>query len=190
MAVSKNQPMRPAEIDIIDNISTVETGISNEALARQNADSALQTNIDNEAFARRNADTTLQTNINNEIQARQNAVGNVQLNLDSETIAREDADLALQGSITSLQTEIANLQMIPRDNESILVTANSSESVNVTFTSGRFDNAPFVFFSKIGNDGNVYITSVSEVGFTIVAENDTAADITINVAWLAIEALS
>lgn len=84
MAISKQQPMRPAEIDLIDavnqheqtlnahtqSINTLSRGLANEIIDRENADTALGGRIDNEIQARTNADIALGGRIDNEIQAR------------------------------------------------------------------------------------------------------------------------
>lgn len=77
MAISKQQPMRPAEIDLIDavnqheqtlnahtqSLNTLAEGLTDEIQNRANADNALGERIDNESFARANGDAALQGQI-------------------------------------------------------------------------------------------------------------------------------
>lgn len=74
MAISKQQPMRPALNDVIENADDLSDSISYETAQRQSADANLQEqigdlsgviseSIEDEAEARRNADDALQENI-------------------------------------------------------------------------------------------------------------------------------
>lgn len=77
MAISKQQPMRPAEIALVDasnaheltlqahtqSINTLAEGLTDEIGDREAADSALSVRIDNEALARGNGDAALQGQI-------------------------------------------------------------------------------------------------------------------------------
>lgn len=74
MAISKQQPMRPALNDVIENAGDLATSISDEAGQRQSVDDNLQEQIgdlavliregiEDEAEARQTADNTLQENI-------------------------------------------------------------------------------------------------------------------------------
>lgn len=77
MAISKTQPMRPAEIDLIDAVNeheqtlnahtqalnTLSEDLADEIRDREAADTALGTRIDDEALARANGDADLQGQI-------------------------------------------------------------------------------------------------------------------------------
>ena len=77
MAISKQQSMRPAEIELIDasnqhestlqehaqSLETLDENLNTETTDRETADTALGTRIDNEAQARTDADTALGTRI-------------------------------------------------------------------------------------------------------------------------------
>lgn len=113
MAISKQQPMRPAEIDLIDavneheqtlnlhtqSLNTLANGLASETSNREAADIALGVRIDNEAQARTNADTALGIRIDNETQARTAADTALGRRIDNEAQARANGDAALQGQI-------------------------------------------------------------------------------------------
>lgn len=77
MAISKQQSMRPAEIELIDasnqhestlqahaqSLETLDKSLTTETTERKSADTALGTRIDSEAQARTDADTALGTRI-------------------------------------------------------------------------------------------------------------------------------
>lgn len=116
MAISKTQPMRSAEIDLVDGFNQLESDVADEILARQNADTALGGRIDDEILARQSADTALGGRIDNEILARQNADTALGGRIDDEILARQDADTALGGRISdeagaraNADTEIMNV---------------------------------------------------------------------------------
>ena len=109
MAISKQQSMRPAEIELIDatnqhestlqahaqSLETLDKSLTAETTARDSADTALGTRIDSETQARTDADTALGTRIDNEVQARTDADTELGTRIDEEAQARTDADTAL-----------------------------------------------------------------------------------------------
>jgi hypothetical protein len=124
MAISKQQSMRPAEIELIDasnqhestlqahaqSLETLDENLRTETTDRESADTALGTRIDDEVQARTDADTALGTRIDNEVQARTDADNDeVQARTDADTAlgtridnevqARTDADTALDTRI-------------------------------------------------------------------------------------------
>ena len=99
MSVSLQQPMRPAEIALVELANANEANIAQEIADRIAADAALQNNIDAEEAARKAADATLQANIDAEEAARKAADTTLQANIDAEETARKAADTALQADI-------------------------------------------------------------------------------------------
>lgn len=108
MAVSKTQPMRSAEIALIDevngysgSISDIETAIG----ALQTAISTLQTDVDNAETAI----GTLQTSVGN----AETNISTLQTDVDNAesaiTTLQTDVDNA-ESAITALQTDVGNLQ--------------------------------------------------------------------------------
>jgi len=96
---------------IEEGIAAAHEGVSAEALAREQADTALQNSLNTEikaredtdaalqeeTKAREDADTALQSSLNAEIKARKDTDAALQ----EETKAREDADTALQNAINA-----------------------------------------------------------------------------------------
>ncbi len=116
MAISKTQPMRSAEIELVDSVNQLESDLATEVGNRMNADTALGARIDDEILAREGADTALGTRIDNEILAREGADTALGARIDDEILAREGADTALgnrisdeAGARANADTEIVNL---------------------------------------------------------------------------------
>lgn len=124
--ISKSQPIRPAEIELIEqvngnttNIGTLTTGLENEITNRTNADGALQNSIDAESNARTSADNAItnnvaslgeslnqtKTDLENEIANRSNADIVLKNRLSAETSERTKADSALQASINTVNSK-------------------------------------------------------------------------------------
>lgn len=79
MPISKAQPMRPAEIKLVDLANALESGLAQEITDRTNADTTLQTNINNETDAREAADTVLQGLIDAEAKLEFNTQADIEL---------------------------------------------------------------------------------------------------------------
>ena len=101
MSVSLQQPMRPAEIALIELANANEAAIAQEITNREAADTTLQNNINSEESARKESDATLQSNINAEANAREVADTTLQNNINSEESARKESDATLQSNITA-----------------------------------------------------------------------------------------
>ena len=123
MAISKQQSMRPAEIELIDatnqhestlqahaqSLETLDKSLTTETTERKSADIALGTRIDNEAQARTDADTALGTRIDNEVQARTDADTALGTRIDNEVQARTSSDANLQGQISDIRDSVAHV---------------------------------------------------------------------------------
>ena len=101
MSVSLQQPMRPAEIALIELANANEAAIAQEITNREAADTTLQNNINSEETARKESDATLQANITAEANAREAADTTLQNNINSEETARKESDATLQSNITA-----------------------------------------------------------------------------------------
>ena len=141
----------------IDNIATdIETAVSAESTARQEADKVLQDNINLEVTARTEDVKNLQTNINNEVDARQEAD-----NALSERItAIEDTNVLqsqiigngrIQTTINSPAGRTFDIDVVDISNASnddrFTVTLNNNDSISAMLTDGT-TSVPLVFVSK------------------------------------------
>lgn len=106
--IDRNQPMRPTEIDLLnqvdtntDNIATQTARLTQEIINRTNDDNVLQQNIDAESKARADADTALQSHIDAEARTRADADTTLQNNIDTEESERKAADTTLQQNINN-----------------------------------------------------------------------------------------
>ena len=125
MAISKQQPMRPAEIDLIDEVNeheqtlnlhaqslnTLAEGLADEISDREIADTALGVRIDSEILARTNADTALGGRIDNEIQARVDGDADLQGQIGegfSPALTIAQSLSATNAAVSDIETEIGD----------------------------------------------------------------------------------
>lgn len=163
--ISKSQPMRPAEIELVEqvndnttDIATLTAGLANEITDRTNADTTLQNNIDAEATTRADADTALTNSLNAEVTARQELGTTVEelgtqlnqtnTNLTTEVTNRTDADTTLQGNIDAvagnLTTETTNRE-----------TADTALDGRITTLDGKFPVANADLATNAVKEGNI-----------------------------------
>ena len=157
MAISKQQSMRPAEIELIDatnqhestlqahaqSLETLNKSLTAETTARDSADTALGTRIDNEVQARTDADTELGTRIDNETQARTDADTALGTRIDNEVQARTDAD-------TALGTRIDNEVRARTDADTALGT-RIDEVIDSVSQSDWTDASAGIYASRVGH---------------------------------------
>lgn len=155
MAISKTQPMRPAEIALIDasnqheqtlnthtqRLNSLDAGLAAETSNRESADSALSTRINNEVQARTNADTALGARIDGEIQARTNADNALGTRIDGEILARTNADSELSTRIDNetqarADGDAALQEQIGEGFSPSLTIAQSLSATNTAITNG------------------------------------------------------
>ena len=105
MSVSLQQPMRPAEIAMVELSNANEAAIAQEITNREAADTTLQNNINAEETAREESDATLQSNITAEASAREAADTTLQNNITAETKARNQEDTKLQSGIDEINAK-------------------------------------------------------------------------------------
>ena len=105
MSVSLQQPMRPAEIALVELSNANEAAIAQEITNREAADITLQNNINSEETARKESDATLQSNINAEASEREAADTTLQNNITEETTARNHEDTKLQSGIDEINAK-------------------------------------------------------------------------------------
>ena len=152
MAISKQQSMRPAEIELIDasnqhestlqehaqSLETLGENLSTETTDRESADTALGTRIDDETQARTDADNALGTRIDNEVQARTDADTALGTRIDNEVQSRTDADTALGTRIddetqartdadTALRDSVAHVYQPSRPEKKDLLSVDLSD---------------------------------------------------------------
>ena len=138
--INRIQPMRPAEIDLLNqvdtntaNIATQTARLTQEIADRTNADNILQSNIDAEARARADADTALQKNIDTEESERKTADTTLQKNIDTEITDRQNADTNLQANINAEQTRAETTENTLTTNlNSEIDRAKKAEQSNAT----------------------------------------------------------
>ena len=208
MSVSLQQPMRPAEIALVELANTNEATIAQEIADRIAADTTLQNNIDAEETARKAADTTLQANIDAEASARKTADTTLQASIDevngkfpvtTDNIADNaiTSDKIADGTInsidlnTGIQNQLSFLASVPDlefgISSSFDVSASSYYDCTVSFTTKT--EAPIVLCGLQHTTGNMayIVTNVTNQQFNARVFNLTTADITgVTLDWLTI----
>ena len=167
MAISKQQSMRPAEIELIDatnqhestlqayaqSLETLDKSLTAETTDRKSADTALGTRIENETQARTDADTELGTRIDNEAQARTDADTELGTRIDNEAQARTSSDANLQGQIDALVAVGAEPNVI--DSISVNGVAQPVTGKNVDITASSVVDGNAIAPSSVAAAGNV-----------------------------------
>ena len=164
--INKTQPMREAEIDVVDyingpltnklaeldaNDAKLREDLTTETSQRQNADNTLQNNINAEATARQDADNTLQANIGAEVTARENADTQLQSNIDAEAATRNTADTQLQSNIDAeAGTRSAEDAKLTNDVSNNLTKITALENKFPVSTDNMYDKA--VTVDKLSED--------------------------------------
>lgn len=194
--INRKQPMRPAEIDLLNqvdtntaDIATQTARLTQEIADRTNADNALQQNIDTEASTRADADTTLQNNIDTEESERKAADTTLQQNIDAEKSERKEADTTLQANINTEKARAESAENTLTTNlNSEIDRAKGAEQANATAISDETTartNADTILQSSINeinakfpvqtvNIGNAQVTSEK------LATNAVSTDIIID----------
>lgn len=171
MAISKTQPMREAEIELVDavngtldDISELTGALGQEIANRTQADTALGTRIDAEILARQQADTALA----NRLDAAEDDIDTLQINVAAFPVFEFGA------------TEGDELQ------------AGTSVGIDIEFAAAK-EAIPYVLISVESDEAEGYIAECSGVisnitlnGFSVRLHNDSTDDATIVVNWLAI----
>ena len=187
MAISKQQSMRPAEIELIDasnqhestlqahaqSLETLDKSLTAETTARDSADTALGTRIDNEAQARTDADTELGTRIDNEAQARTDADTALGTRIDNEAQARTSSDANLQGQIDALVAVGAEPNVI--DSISVNGVAQTVTNKSVNVTAAEVVNGNDIAPANINATGAITGNSVGDANGTLQQVRDSVS---------------
>lgn len=143
--ISKQQPMRPAEIDLIDqvntntdNIATQTARLTQEITDRTNADDALGNRITSETNRATAAESTLTQNLATEVSDRKAADTTLQGNIDAEVIrakAAEEANAtAISNEVTARENDVS---LINQTTETLGSNLNTTNENLATETSNR-----------------------------------------------------
>lgn len=195
MAISKTQPMRPAEIELVDLANNLESGLNDEIEQRIQADKELNQAITTESENRVEGDKILQENIETTKTELQEAIQQeattrnendveLQKNIDKEQTARQEAIQLIQDQLDKFEAGAQN---------DIEVIANANTQITVTFETPK-QSKPIVLITLEStedetNNVNCYaaLTDVSETDFHVRIYNlDKENTHTLLVNWLAI----
>lgn len=112
MTISLQQPMRPAEIELVTqgnqnttDISEQTSKLASEIATRANADTSLSNRITSEVNARESADTALGNRITKETNARENADTQLSGSIANETNSRVNGDASLRSQIQQVSAK-------------------------------------------------------------------------------------
>lgn len=147
MAISRQQPMRPAEIDLLDHMDSAEGNITQ-----------LQENLDQEVIDRQQADTALGTRINDETLARTQADTALGTRIDDETLARTQADTALGNRLDTVDDAIIDINSrINTNPENIEVDYTESGNIPIienSYTQGATTDGTYIYVFAVGTSGS------------------------------------
>lgn len=180
MAISKTQPMRPAEIELIETVNNLITGLENEVTHRENAITVINNSIQE-----------LETAINNESTNRVNGDSKLQRNIET---TKTELQQNIEAAKTEIQTMFKNFteQLEWGSQDNIEVIANNNTVITVNFTEEK-QEAPLVLITLQNNNGetavNAYaaLKDVSTTDFHVRIYNlDESNNQQMKVNWLAI----
>ena len=143
--ISKQQPMRPAEIDLIgqvntntDDLATQTARITQEVTDRTNADNALGNRITTETNRATAAENTLTQNLATEVNYRKTADNTLQVNIDAEVSRAKEAERANSNAISDEVTERKNnVSMINQTTKTLENNLNTANNNIATETTNR-----------------------------------------------------
>ena len=117
-------------IDLSDyaTITYVDGKLSDEATARQTADTTLQTNITAEVTRATGIENQLRTDLTAETNRATTTEKTLQDNIDAEILDRQSADTALQTSITTLNTKVDG-EIQDRQSADTTLTTNLNKEI-------------------------------------------------------------
>lgn len=177
-------------------VASMQSALTTEITARQNADTdlqaliqMLQTKLNNETIARETGDSTLQNNLT-ALEARVNAmsggssteeeerkaadaelqaqIDTLQTQLETETTAREEVDNTLTSNIADLQTSVSDLNT--KVNTAVGASANLPASVlqTATISSDATANTVSVSTNGVALEDGAPQTSTSNISLKTI----------------------
>lgn len=143
--ISNQQPMRPAEIDLVDQVNTntddlaTQTArVTQEVTDRTNADNALGNRITTETNRATAAESTLTQNLATEVNYRKTADNTLQVNIDAEVSRAKEAERANSNAISDEVTERKNnVSMINQTTKTLENNLNIANNNIATETTNR-----------------------------------------------------
>lgn len=205
MAISKQQPMRPAEIALIDasnshestlgihqaSLNTLAEGLADEISDREAADTQLGVRIDNETQARANGDAALQGQLGEgfstalTVAQSLDATNRQVLLLGQEQDATDTAVSALNAFKGRFRVGLT---------EAMTIAAEGSQAGSVTFDTAYADTAQVCVFMCCVDAGEIFtqlecqLVSATHSGFSYnIANNDTVDSHTVSLGFVAVQ---
>ena len=167
MKISTQQPMRPAEIELVEQVNTNTEGLADEVTARTNADTTLGNAITAETNRATQAETTLTSNLNDEITRAKAAEETNAQAIADEVTARTNADTTLGDNINNLEAkfpvktdDIGNLQV------------TESKLANSAVSTDRVQNGA-ITAAKLDQDVQDKLTLIESFPTLTYGESDT-----------------
>ena len=216
MAISKTQPMRSAEIEILDTVNdhtatlgihqqslnALAEGLADEISSREQADTTLGDAIEAEALTRRDADIAIQnqigdgfadTTVTSVTNALSSAVQSISDEIGSgfsaqETIADAIGELeAAMGVVSAWQSRF-RLGLT----DSVTIEAGGSQSDTLSFNTAFADDAEVAVFlvcvdgAEILTNLDCTLISATYSGFSWSVANGGEDDVSVKVGFLAV----
>ena len=207
MKISTQQPMRPAEIELVEQVNTNTEGLADEVTARTNAYTTLgnaitaETNRATQAETNiQNAVTTLGGKINNleaKFPVQTDDIGNLQVTESKLANSAVTENKVQNVAITAakleqgVQDKLTLIESLPTltygESDTTTVSANSNTLIDITFPSA-LTKAPNVYCmarSTVCIECNVEQVTNQQVSIRLYNNTSTNAD-SVSIDWLAI----
>lgn len=140
MAISKTQPMRPAEIELVDTVNAQDVTLANHTQGINQ----LSNRLTDEQAARINADTGLAQDLANETLEREQLYDSLSGRITNEQTDRIQADTTLTNSLSATNQQVLLLSGEVTDLESDTLQLQSDVAALNAFNGklkiGRVDN--------------------------------------------------
>lgn len=210
MAISKTQPMRPAEIELVNTVNAQTSTLANHTQAIADLNTGLAT----ETSARTQADTTLDGKITAEENQRiagdnainavigdgfsdQNTITNT-LSATNQQVSSISDDLTdVQSDVTDLQSDVANLLLFEGRIQignvtNLTIPANDSISTSETFAQPFDSGADCIVLAQVVTSESstlftLAITDCTYSGFSYTIANSDADAHTVSLGYVAIK---
>ena len=128
MKISTQQPMRSAEIELVEQVNTNTEGLADEVTARTNAD----TTLGNAITAETNRATQAETTLGNAITAETNRAKQAEINIQNTVTTLGDNINNLEAMFPVKTDDIGNLQVTESKLANSAVTENKISDLQVT----------------------------------------------------------
>lgn len=208
MAISKTQPMRPAEIELVDTVNTqgvtlsgntlaienLDSDLAAEVLARENEDSLLDGKITTEATNRTNADAAINAKIGVGFDSEHTIAGS--LSATNQNVTQLGSDIETMGDhLSDMNASIADLQTFDSHIKfghvlNLTIPANDSISYDASFVEAFESDATVIVLAQVVTSElltlfDYTLTACDYSGFSFTLSNSDSTAHTVSLEYVA-----